>query len=140
MKRQKDTRVKLYGRNAETRAQRKERLARALDLSCDGTPWSEQELLERFAVKAKGTGIVGGTKVAPASRRKRVRRNDGYIARNGAFIAYHEDRFDTFMRDVEAGRSRRTGTARKVEKGKGNPQTNRDIALMAQMGTIHSAQ
>ncbi len=77
-----------------------------------------------------GAGVVGYGKVQ-GFRRKRVTANKGY----GDNAPYFET-----LRDAAALERRYAGKAptRRVERGKVHKQTNRDIALMARMGTIHN--
>lgn len=61
--------------------------------SCAGTSTVTAESL-------RGIGIVTPPSVAHASKRTRVRRNSGYIAANGAWIATAEAPYGEISRDV----------------------------------------
>jgi hypothetical protein len=82
----------------------------------------------------RGAGVVQSRKVAPATRRKRVKANAGYWNGSRRVVSDRAPMWEVLQ---DAKMRPRKGTARKVEKGKVHVQTNADIALMAKMGTIH---
>jgi hypothetical protein len=88
----------------------------------------------------RGIGCVIVGQVSKYTQPKRVRRNDGYIAANGAWIATPEAGYLEFARDCNTLARKQRKYNRKVSKGKVNMQTERDIALMAKIGTITEGQ
>lgn len=90
----------------------------------------------------RGIGCVTPPAKVRYSAPKRVRRSDGYIARNGAWITTQEAGYLELQADVAQGRR---ATVRNRTKAQASivaaltPRTS-DIALMAQMGTIHNTE
>lgn len=83
---------------------------------------------------ARGIGIVTPPTVAHASKRTRVRRNDGYIAGNGAWIAtaeagYRELQAD--LRDLDRRKRRAAEAAsRSIAKVRTVAQSDATLALI----------
>lgn len=97
-----------YARNAETRAERKLRLARAIELLATPELSKPSELSD--AALLRGIPAVKGTEVRVSPRWKASRHT----------------------------RHTMTSNKQRVERGKVNVQTNRDLALMARMGSVHA--
>lgn len=104
----------------------------------------EQRIREHSPdVNLHGVGIVTPPVNVFVAPRKRVRRNEGYIARNGAWIALEPAPFSETMRDVRYGSTRSMKDKDTFSKGssitpKERKQTLADVSLMARMGSIHT--
>jgi hypothetical protein len=121
-----------YNRNSSNRKRNRVNPDAELDAilatrKIEPTPMSDAAML-------RGAGVVRSRKVAPATRRKRVKANAGYWNGTRRVVS---DRAPMWEVLNDAAMRPRKGTTRKVEQGKVHVQTNADIALMAKMGTIH---
>ena len=90
----------------------------------------------------RGTGVVTPPPNVFVAPRKRVRRSEGYIARNGAWIAREPAPYLEVSRDVRYGSTRSMKDRNTPSKGstltsKDRKQTLSDVSLMARMGSIH---
>lgn len=124
--------VRHYNRNGAKQRKRRLHPDAELELNLAKRDAIQQQAREDATGTLQGIGIVSATRVL-VTRPKHVRRNQGYIAGNGAWIATEPAPYGEFSRDV-AMRRRASSTMPKQDK---RGYSDAELALLEKMANLH---